>query len=215
MKSFAQDLLGTLSFLNVCVIGATLFIVTDSSCPALAHYNWAVMFGIGEAIGALGYFSITLMVGIGIFLVVQALWRERLGAYYDRFRVVYGAMLAILLFHNALIEIYHNIFSPNLKAAICSKTFSDGMTTSSTGLELAEYVLLQSDFSLLPDLPGSAHDINIRYFHDDFLGDYNLRVRIVCEKTELLEAQYGTWSIDQDEPTQRNEKVAVYSESQG
>jgi hypothetical protein len=215
MKNIAQDLLGTLSFLNVCFIGGTLFFVTYRSCPALDHYNWTVQFGIGDMIAALVYFLIALMLGIGIFLVVQWLWRERLGAYYDRFRVVYGVVLAVVLFHNAFIDIYRNIFFPDLKAAICSKTLSDGMITSSIGLDLAEYALLQGDFFLLPDLPVSAHDINIRYYHDNFLGDYNLQVRIVCEKTELLEAQYGTWSIDEDEPAQCNEKVAIYSESQG
>lgn len=196
-----------LAFIATNVIGALLFYLTDFSCPAILNYDWTVQFGIGTIIWELGKMFLIFIVGIVLFLIVKKKINKNK---YDKIKLIYFAIFPFLIFHNQFLRIPINLMNRKMVNSICAKSSSNGMQTESNDLYLKEYRYLQGELFLLPDIPKSSSNIDVKYYHDDFLGDFSLEVQLLCASDEVIDTTKGKWSIKKDSESKDKIQVSYY-----
>lgn len=173
-------------FVLVTLIGWGLLTLSDNSCHAILGY-----YDLGGV-----FTGLTRMIGfflIGIIVFVLA--RRFLKIHIARYKVLYFAILPFFVFYHEFAQIPENIRNREVISSICTKSSFNGMENRSANLSLKEYNFIKERTSLLPALPASSVLIDIYYYHDDFLGDYSINIKLICNKSERMILNKDHWFI--------------------
>ncbi len=85
----------------------------------------------------------------------------------------------------------------NQKENICAKSTDDGMLLTFRNLNKNEYDFIHSKTKWLPTIPLEPNIINIEYYRDEFLGDYDLSIELILKPEERLDTiEYPKWKFD-------------------
>ena len=82
-----------------------------------------------------------------------------------------------------------------LKEQICEKSSDDGMQLRFRKLTKDEYDFINSETKWLPEVPNQTKQINIDYFRDDFLGDFDLKIELeLIENKSVDSLNFPNWT---------------------
>lgn len=114
--------------------------------------------------------------------------------------IIYFVFITIIASHDISINIYNNLVTKDvdrvIKTSICNKSSDDGMECEFKKLNIEEYNYIQHNNKWLPIAPSTTQDVTILYYRDDFLGDYNLNIRIkVAQKEKLDSIDFPKWEL--------------------
>lgn len=172
---------------------------TSCSCSALDVYLGE---GFFEIISSFIVGTVMLFVGIGVYFFMRKRVKHRL-----RFKYLYWSLLPLLILSGPIYDKINNWKYRRMELSICQKSNSDGsMNAKSTGLDLREYDYFKKHMKVfVPELPGSAKNIDISFYGDDFLGDFSLNISFTCAIQEkIIKGQnWGIESVDESHATQR------------
>jgi hypothetical protein len=185
LRTFPRGLwwVGFFSFCCTCVLGALTVTLTGAWCTALAHYELTTIRDL-----LFRFFMLVVYAPAILWLGIKgyrALRSRRPALRSIHGTIGYCAALAVITFplHFALIPM--NLWNHGQEPSICSKSTSDGMFTTSTGLTPKEYAHLQDMLPLLPELPITPDSINLFYYSDGFLPDFSLKVRCAVRSASV------------------------------
>jgi hypothetical protein len=171
------------SFIIIMVIGgiAELNIELSNDCPALYAFDIFYFQDLFKTIMLLGIMTFILVVGSISYVFISK--KKKINI------ILYFVILSIITSSYFIREIYLKIIDHNkeIKTRICEKSTDDGMTCKMKGLTIEEYNFIPNK-SLLPKIPDFSEKININFYRDDFLGDYNLTIRILIPKNMILDS---------------------------
>lgn len=194
-----------LIFVGVCFVGAVLEYLTDTSCPVIIAYRISpTMTGIEEFVNNIAFAGFVLCVGIVILLTIRRFSR----GLYHRIKLIYTALLPLLVFHHLFLRIPENIYYAPLQKTICAKASKEGNLKLQM-LTIEEYDYLQKRAFALPILPKSADNINVFYFCDDFFGEYTAELRFECDFAEVIDTN-KLWHIDKIDGETKRKIVSYY-----
>jgi len=177
------------------VIGIFILFVTKSnhfSCPALEIFSNESSFSLMiEAIKML-FLSIGIwLIGLILFLIVRK--KKKINIY------LYFTIITIItlspLIYNAIKRSPER--NRSLKEEICKKGNDDGMMLTFKQLNKKEYNFINSETNWLPSIPNETKSINIDYYRDDFLGDFDLNIELELEENEKIDlVNFPGWTSD-------------------
>lgn len=94
--------------------------------------------------------------------------------------------------------IYNSINTPRifpvLALNICNKATGDYSDITFKNLEFHEYQFLNARDEWMPNIPRNANSINIDYYHDSFIGDFDLTIDFKLPPGEELDSlEFSGW----------------------
>jgi len=143
------------------------------SCPAYEVFG-------GEShsedfISFVTYLGIAILLwSIGFFLYVSITYLRKHINTFIYFALLTFLSMSQLIKHRRYYE--PPIINLGMREEICNKGTATSMDASFTNLKREEYDHLRSLEDWLPLLPSRSDSICIRYFHDSFLGDYDITI---------------------------------------
>lgn len=112
---------------------------------------------------------------------------------------LYFPLLTVISLHSFIVTAATREPEENrtLKQQICSKSTDDGMILTFLDLNKDEYDFINLKTKWLPVVPIGSEIINIEYYRDDFLGDYDLKIELKLRSEERLDTlKYPKWTFD-------------------
>lgn len=86
---------------------------------------------------------------------------------------------------------------PSIAQDICKKSTDDGTQITFNNLTQKEYTYLNAKDQWMPKIPEAADSINILYFHESFLGDYDLSIDFALPDTIKLDTlAFPNWIVN-------------------
>jgi energy-coupling factor transporter transmembrane protein EcfT len=126
-------------------------------------------------------------------LVIIAIWLSgffisKLAKLRGRNLILFFVFLTLFAAHRPIIAIYKNLTNKNTETikALCNKSQDSGMICTFKKLTAEEYSFLIKDADSLPFAPISAKSINIRYYRDELLGDYDLNIDLEMPNNDSI-----------------------------
>lgn len=181
MKFIKRNLSTVFCFIVGALIVSVCINFGNSDCEAIRQLAGS---GLGEFV-----ISVVKIIGIGLTgIVLFLLIKKHINQhYYKHIKLLYFALLPFGMCVPQLITIPANMKYKEVIQSICDKSIGDGMTFKSRQLSKKEYDYLVRIFYIIPELPATAREIDIKYYHDDFLGDYGLKIDFECELNEKID----------------------------
>jgi hypothetical protein len=191
---------GLIEFLKIvgttAIVGIViLFFTKDNhfSCGALDAFS-------NESAG-------WLFVAFKTVLIVLTIWIVGLLAYFimgvlNRINTfLYFAILTTMALHYFIFKAI--VRSPEehreLKEVICNKSSDDGMELEFIKLTKIEYDYVNSKTKWLPAVPDNTETIDVKYFRDDFFGEYHLEVELSLPKEVRIDsAKFSEWKLQEN-----------------
>jgi hypothetical protein len=204
-----KNLYAYLAFVGMSLFLLLFIYYAKPPCEAIEQYHYSTINHLfSNMLLLLVIMLLLLLLGVFVFLV---LYRRYEFAKKQRFLMLYWGLYPLLLFSPFLIAKFNDFQHHKVQQAICEKSMGNGLEVETEGLSMEEYQYLQKQLSLLPDLPVPADSVNLYYYHDDMLGDYNLSVHIIVESS-LLKSIPEIWKIEVD--SSKNLSTLRYSKHQ-
>jgi hypothetical protein len=113
--------------------------------------------------------------------------------------LVFISLLTILSLYSFIIKAVSRIPDKNkeLKQEVCRKSTDDGMWLEFNNLSKIEYDFINSKNKYLPSVPEESDTINIKFYRDSFLGDFDLNIELKLKPDESLDTiKYPNWYFD-------------------
>jgi hypothetical protein len=113
--------------------------------------------------------------------------------------LLYFSLLTIISLHSFIIAAFTREPERNrsLKQQICNKSTDDGMMLTFLNLDKDEYDFINSKKKWLPAVPNTTEIINLTYYRDEFLGDYDLIIDLKLRLDERIDTlKYPKWTFD-------------------
>ncbi|MES2268363.1 MAG: hypothetical protein V4520_16490 [Bacteroidota bacterium] len=182
-----QTLFLALTFLVSSALIIKIIDYADCSCAALDTYLPA---DFGYAFSALAVMILTFVLGFIFYaFVLMKLLTNKL------FKYGYWILLPVFIFIRPLLSVQGKFAYRDIKHSICNKSTGSGLEAKSKSLSLYEYNYLRSRYTLFPNVPKTAKEIDINYYVDDFLGDFSLEISLSCNRNEKFIFNKN-WTID-------------------
>jgi len=187
LKTVKRILVGLLtSALLLWVLVSLKEFVTHTGCSALSVFDSG---NLGQSIEILLTFILIYVTGFALYLLL-VIW-------FDLKAFPFFILLTLVSSYELTFSIYRDITTTDenvaIKKSICEKATDDGMFCKFKNLNLSEYQFLTSGYEWIPQIPTSTQNINIDFYRDDFLGDYNLTITI--KSTELDTSILSGWDL--------------------
>lgn len=114
--------------------------------------------------------------------------------------LIFFPLLTIISLHSfitAAVSGAPEVVNRTQKENVCAKSTDDGMLLTFLNLNKDEYDFINSKTKWLPAVPVESAIINIQYYRDDFLGDYDLNIELKLKSEERLDTiEYPKWKFD-------------------
>jgi hypothetical protein len=172
----------------------------DCSCNALRAYASADFY---ELIIDMSSAAVVLVAGVVIYFLL----RNKFKHHKIQFKYIYWVLLPLLILWRPIYNTIIDFKNRDVERAICKKSEAPiGGRVISTRLNLQEYEYLTKHIGVVtPFLPASARDIDVKYYGDDFLGDFMLNIVFTCSLNEKIakDENWGVKSVDKMHSTQQ------------
>ena len=194
--------------ISISMLGLLIFINSKMSvtCLELSVFKGDSLFQFLSVLKLLGIMIAIWSAGMILFFSWKKIQRINFFTYFT--------ILSLISAFPIIKSIYYNISDNNedIKNQICIKANDDGMICTMTSLTLKEYNFIIEDSPWIPKIPYSTNDISINYYRDDFLGDYDLTIKIiVMEARNINPKEYPRWVLVK----KNKNNTAIYSYNEG
>jgi hypothetical protein len=194
-KESRSKLLLYIKIIGVSMITAVLII---RLLPKSEHICDAVDYFVGSLNRGLPGLFFLIKAGIAVILwtLGTLFWShtrisKRINIYLYFFLVSVFSMSGII--HSALNSPQNTI--PEVAVNICNKATGDFQELSFVNLTVEEYNYLNSRDKWMPSIPTVADSLNIEYYHDSFIGDFDLTIDFVLPKGMSLDTlEFSKWT---------------------
>lgn len=175
--------------------GALIIYFTKSG-----HFRCSALDVFSDESSIYSFFEIlkTVLIAIGIWTIGLILF-YMLKQIKKISILLYFPLLTVIALHSFIIKASTREPEENrlLKQEVCSKSTDDGMLLNFYGLNKEEYDFINSKSQWLPSVPSESEIINIEYFRDGFVGDYDLQIELKLRSEEKLDSiKYPDWTFD-------------------
>lgn len=213
LRKFLKDERGWKSSVNDNLPTAAVFLLGLGIAFSIVLFLPGVYCQALDKYTPLGW--IQIMMGLikmaGIFLLGILLFfflKNRIPSkHYRYFKLLYFAILPFCMNYKQLLAIPTDFKYQQIERSICTKSTVHGLTVKSEHINKQEYDYLWENFYRLPQLPSSSDNIDIEYYADDFLGDFNLDINFDCNMDEKISTS-SHWSVTEEDPAKKKKKVA-------